>query len=415
MNAAMNVTGQHEIHPDAEMLSAFAEQALHERERGDVLKHLRCAAGAGRWWRWRARRRRRRSRRRGAAGGRRRDAWWRSWGSASAPAAVVAATAVIAIYVHVRGVEQSAEMAKVRVAEQLRGIANGLGTATVRTGGTCSRSAPAAPEAKGLKPPALARLRASASVNPSAAAAISEPEERLGRQMAREAEIRRAEAASASGAEGTRTDGEGFPGPGGSASNPGTSRAWRRNENNGGRRRLARSPLPAGSANETVDRASRRVGHWRSTANRRNLLRSESASRSQVVPAGISTLRKSRRAECAAAHADSDSPSQRAARSFDCVGGPLMLAIDQVRRTVSQRGFRSDMGAGDEAVDRARRSGAQANASGLGNRKRRRPRGQPAGETSGSGGASQPGAVFELLNDQSQVWISEDGKTWTAE
>ena len=31
---------QHEIHPDAERLSAFAEQALGERERGEVLEHL---------------------------------------------------------------------------------------------------------------------------------------------------------------------------------------------------------------------------------------------------------------------------------------------------------------------------------------------------------------------------------------
>lgn len=31
-----------------------------------------------------------------------------------------------------------------------------------------------------------------------------------------------------------------------------------------------------------------------------------------------------------------------------------------------------------------------------------------------SGGLSQPGTVFELVNDQSQVWISADGRIWTA-
>lgn len=36
----METNRQHEFHPAAESLSAFAEQALEERERGEVLKHL---------------------------------------------------------------------------------------------------------------------------------------------------------------------------------------------------------------------------------------------------------------------------------------------------------------------------------------------------------------------------------------
>ena len=36
----MNATTKHDFHPDAESLSAFAEQALGERERGQVLAHL---------------------------------------------------------------------------------------------------------------------------------------------------------------------------------------------------------------------------------------------------------------------------------------------------------------------------------------------------------------------------------------
>jgi hypothetical protein len=41
----MNVKSQLDLHPDAESLNAFAEQALGERERGEILAHL---AGCGR-------------------------------------------------------------------------------------------------------------------------------------------------------------------------------------------------------------------------------------------------------------------------------------------------------------------------------------------------------------------------------
>jgi len=39
---------------------------------------------------------------------------------------------------------------------------------------------------------------------------------------------------------------------------------------------------------------------------------------------------------------------------------------------------------------------------------------EDAGETSGSGAVSQPETVFELVNDQGQVWWSGDGKIWAA-
>ncbi len=111
MNPAMNVRGQHEMHPDAETLNAFTEQALNAKERGELLEHLavcgRCrqvvtlareAAGTE------------------VAGARhevvRPRAWWKSWGLALVPAAALAATAVISFYVHERAVERTAEVAK---------------------------------------------------------------------------------------------------------------------------------------------------------------------------------------------------------------------------------------------------------------------------------------------------------------
>jgi hypothetical protein len=115
MTPAMNVRGQLEMHPDTETLSAFTEQALNAHELGEVLTHLavcgRCrqvvalareVAGAE-----------------VAAAPRevvRPKAWpktrWRSWGLALVPAAALAATAVIAFYVHERAVERTAEVAK---------------------------------------------------------------------------------------------------------------------------------------------------------------------------------------------------------------------------------------------------------------------------------------------------------------
>jgi len=110
MNPAMNVRGQHEMHPDAETLSAFTEQALNAKERAEVLEHLaacgRCrqvvalareAAGAE------------------VEAGRhavaRPRAWWRSWGLALIPTAALAATAVIAFNIHERAMGRTAEMA----------------------------------------------------------------------------------------------------------------------------------------------------------------------------------------------------------------------------------------------------------------------------------------------------------------
>jgi hypothetical protein len=37
-----------------------------------------------------------------------------------------------------------------------------------------------------------------------------------------------------------------------------------------------------------------------------------------------------------------------------------------------------------------------------------------AGDSGSSGAMSETDTVFELLNDQSQLWLSTDGKIWTA-
>jgi hypothetical protein len=114
----MNPTTQHEFHPDTESLSAFAEQALDERERGQVLAHLavcgRCrrvvalAQEAGLDAEVQA-----------PAAGRaaiQPYAWWRRWRFVWAPAAVAAALAVASISVYMRQAEPN--RGTIKIAEQ---------------------------------------------------------------------------------------------------------------------------------------------------------------------------------------------------------------------------------------------------------------------------------------------------------
>ena len=111
----MKANTQFDLHPDAESLNAFAEQALAERERGEIVAHL---AGCGRCRQivFLAQE---------AAGAMepaeavavhrvvRRKSWLRSWWFVWAPTAALAATVAVAVYVHVRRVEIEQEMAKV--------------------------------------------------------------------------------------------------------------------------------------------------------------------------------------------------------------------------------------------------------------------------------------------------------------
>jgi len=134
----MSTTGQHEFHPNAELLSAFAGHALNQVERRQVLAHLavcrRCrdvialaqqavaademameeveleeaaipaavtavaVAAAAPVPAARASRRRR--------------TWWKGWRVAWVPVAALAAAAGFAVYIHLARVERNAEVAK---------------------------------------------------------------------------------------------------------------------------------------------------------------------------------------------------------------------------------------------------------------------------------------------------------------
>jgi hypothetical protein len=107
----MSAKSHHEFHPDAESLNAFAEQALGKRERAEMLAHLAacsrcrhvvalaCEAAGGIADAEPVK----------AANGHAPRAWWKSWWLISAPVAALAALAALAVYVHVRNSERSAD------------------------------------------------------------------------------------------------------------------------------------------------------------------------------------------------------------------------------------------------------------------------------------------------------------------
>ncbi len=114
----MNPTSQLDLHPGAESLNAFAEHALPERERGQILAHLavcsRCrqviflaqeaASGAETG----AAAAVATARSTAAAG-----SWFSGWRLAWVPAAALAAMVALAVLVHFRHAEQGQELARV--------------------------------------------------------------------------------------------------------------------------------------------------------------------------------------------------------------------------------------------------------------------------------------------------------------
>jgi hypothetical protein len=114
----MTTTIQHESHPGAESLAAFAEQALGAHERGQILAHLaicsRCrqivalasdaAAEAAPTTQVAVRPRR---------------AWWQGWGLALAPTVALAATVAGVAYLHMHRATPDNQTAKVEPPAQI--------------------------------------------------------------------------------------------------------------------------------------------------------------------------------------------------------------------------------------------------------------------------------------------------------
>jgi hypothetical protein len=406
------------------MLSAFTEQALGEKQRGKVLRHLalcgRCrqvvmlareAADAVEGGKGEAARRRHGSPR----------AWWRSWGFALAPAAAVAATTVIAIYIHERSLEKAAEVARL---EQLRTDEKPpmqqpvlpQPQVPVATPQVAPRSAP---EKLHKTEPTAARIRAPLA-EPDETAAAPPPVAMNGLLPAPGAPAEAAEPADAERLERHRTNDKALAPMGASQGGPTPTQAAvfdeelkrqdeERTRQTGEveeRRRFeAKTPAPASERGPEDGGA----GSGPAGSNETIDLQAQQREPEQgPTPGALQMHRLGSMAGMIGSPRIFHLPSGRPAISV-ASGNHRMLAVDE-------RGalfISDDSGETWEKVDRqwagravlVRRHSTEPSTVGA----------APAPDTApgNSGAVSHPDTVFELVNDQSQVWISVDGKTWT--
>jgi hypothetical protein len=368
----MSATTQHEFHPDAESLNAFAERALNERERRELLEHLSVC---GRCRQVVALAREAAETEVAAPGAKRRAPvrprnWWKGWGLALAPAAALAATAAVAIYVHVQHVERSAEVANV---ESQR----------------VPQNATSAPKAS--QP---GQAEAAPAAGPPAAAAPEAKAEKLGRSggapRAREP-VATAAMPEAGTMEGVEVVHETAPVSGA--------------EEHGLARELA-APGGAQGGESGAQRTSEQV-----------VVTTEAAEpEPQTVPASsFATVENRTPGAFSAArianpiHLPNGRPAVSAARA-----GARILALDEAGALF----LSEDLGGTWESVAKrwtGRAVAVRRQVAASGNREA-----APAAEArtarkgADTGAAPAPPVVFEILNDQSQVWWSTDGKIWTA-
>ncbi len=171
----MNKNAHLDFHPDAESLNAFAEQALVDRERAEIVEHLavcsRCrqvvylaqeavvemepavAAAASR-----------------ATAPR--EPWYRNWRFAWVPVGAMAMVVTLAYVIHIRRMETSAEMAKVtnQASQQAGTSASQLAAPPAKV-----QMAPQAEGAMGAAPTRQRDLKAKTRTEEAAQLALSAP------------------------------------------------------------------------------------------------------------------------------------------------------------------------------------------------------------------------------------------------
>jgi hypothetical protein len=385
----MNANSKLDVHPDAEILNAFAEQVLDERERGKIVAHL---AGCSRCRQvvYLAQ---------DAAAEKvpsvftpavrlegRRESWFRSWRFALVSVAALAAIVALAYIVHVQRVETGSEMAKAtpQTAPQTAG----------------SNSAPPALAPGASAPPVLAgpaqfearaRKKASASAQsallmPSFSAAMA-----TSSGASEPANAVREEAAMPPGASGS---GDSAMGSGAELKQAPAVTAWQKEQE-----RAGPTAEVHGIFAKTMAQASENESAKREETNRIVTAAAPQFDASAAAPATFEAGGRSGAGGVFAVYKGNERelPSGLAVVST-ASSQHETLAIDKAGTVFVREGS----GGPWERVAKQWTGHAVA------------VRMQADLGVNRSGNAPSPEAVFEIVNDLSQVWVSTDGRTWKA-
>jgi hypothetical protein len=397
----MNKNAQLDFHPDAESLNAFAEQALGDRERGQIVEHLavcsRCrevvflaqeaavemalpaVAAAGR-----------------AAAVR--EPWFRNWRFAWVPLGAMAAVVTLAYVVHIRRVETDTEMAKVtnQAAPQMGTYASQAAAPPANLQAAQQRAAAPGPaqsrpsELKAKKRTEEAsQLALSAPAAPAPAAQAPAVAPRAG--MNELADGANNKAAQAPGAAGSSYQATGALA--GNRQEPADAALKKEQDKAataGEMRGLAARKMEKASADEVqkqveTDRLQAAVA----------LAETVEVSPAPAVGRGVGGGRAASGAFAVYKAKVAGLPSGLAAVST-AVAQQSVLAVDKAGSVF----LSEDSGIHWESVARQWNGRAVA------------VRTLVAAREGASGGSGSPETGFELVNDQGQVWASTDGKTW---
>lgn len=425
----METNSQHEFHPDAGSLNAFAERALGERERSEVLKHLavcgRCRHVVALAWE--------------AAGAEaaakvapteaepvtvRPNAWWNRWRLVWVPTAVVAAFAVASISLFIRQTGQ--HDANIKVAEQT--ATRGKGPASVPPQPIEAEAAPVpvvpAPAVPAPAVPAPPEANALKAKRSRVEARQQAPELAAPSAMPRQPEaIDRAELAPVQSAPAARAEVPGLAGDGFLAGGRPTvykapeAAAWQEEQKQQEEKELqtenakVRSELFAAKAAPPASDHSADSGAQASSA---QVVVLDKEAELQAAPvARFGGFERSRPAAIAAGTMRPiHLPSNLSPVSI-AIADHRMLAIDEAGALF----FSDDSGSTwksvpqqwtDRAIQVHKQTAGQAGA------EQAPAIGGVSNTAAEAGGIPAAATVFELLNDKGQVWLSTDGKTWVA-
>ena len=412
MNAAMNTSSQHDFHPDAESLSAFAEQALGERERGQVLAHLAVCARCRQVVRLAQE----------AANAERvalaaprpatqPDAWWRRWRLVWVPAAVAASIAVASVSVYMRQSEQKTRTTEIaeQTAVSNEPAASNLPNAQAQLEHAKAAPMPAAREAARPTEQNAKREAAGATPNPSShdIVATDAMSSQLGTMN--RAAIERNEAATTSG-----TVKQGFVGGESTteAYMPEASQtAWQQEQKQ--KKAAAATPRPMHAAQPAAPQSAGGADIDAAGSNTKQAAVSSGRLQTQEPPAARIAAQKQLQPAAIGAGAMKavHLPSGLAAVSV-AAAGHRTLAIDKAGTLF----LSIDEGVHWEMVTRQWTGRLLLARTEIVNNTFAAPSAESQeGSSSGAGAAASPVTSFEILNDENQAWVSTDGETWVAQ